>query len=334
MLRDRFQLSLLSVIVLVVLRVAIGWHFFYEGMWKYKHPEFSAEGYFKNAKGPFAVTFREQIPDLDGRHRLKAALEPPKREDGSSDYAQSTLFGDLVARASGHYGYNAEQQQQALEMQAARAQQAQEYLSGDDVLFEGSEIKLRGELAVREYLRELDRLGEAINDTRISGTPFSQQRAWGTRQELEKKSDPWLDQLAVIKESLREDLHERVATTEQQARGLTPKTWTKIDWVNFLTIWTTLLVGFCLMIGLFTRLSAFVGAGFLMLVVAAMPAIPHIYPPPLPAVGHAMYINKEVIEMLALLFLATTHVGRWGGIDFFLHHVLFNTKLFRKEEKK
>ena len=96
-------------------------------------------------------------------------------------------------------------------------------------------------------------------------------------------------------------------------------------------IWTTLLVGFCLMVGLFTRLAAFVGAGFLVLVVAVMPAIPHIYPPPLPAVGHAMYINKEVIEMLALLFLSTTPVGRWGGVDFFLHHLLFNSKLFRRE---
>jgi uncharacterized membrane protein YphA (DoxX/SURF4 family) len=332
--RDRFQLSLLSVILLVTLRIAIGWHFFYEGMWKYKHPEFSAEGYFKNAKGPFAASFREQIPDVDGRHRLLAALEPPAREDGSLDYSQSTLFGDLAARASGHYGYSAEQQQQALGMVEARAHQAREYLAGDDVLFEGNEIKLRGELAVREYLRELDRLGAAIADEKINGTPFSQQRAWGTRQELEKKSDAWLDQLDKFKGLLRQDLHERVATADQQARGLTPARWTNIDWVNFLTIWTTLLVGFCLMVGLFTRLSAFVGAGFLMLVVAAMPAVPHIYPPPLPAVGHAMYINKEVIEMLALLFLATTPVGRWGGVDFFLHHVLFNSKLFRKEEKK
>jgi hypothetical protein len=33
------------------------------------------------------------------------------------------------------------------------------------------------------------------------------------------------------------------------------------------------------------------------------------------AEGHYLYINKNLIEMLALLALATTRSGRWAGLD-------------------
>ena len=67
----KFELGMVGVVALVALRVGIGWHFFYEGMWKYKHPqEASAANYFKNSKGPFADTFRSMVPDLEGRFRL------------------------------------------------------------------------------------------------------------------------------------------------------------------------------------------------------------------------------------------------------------------------
>ena len=33
------------------------------------------------------------------------------------------------------------------------------------------------------------------------------------------------------------------------------------------------------------------------------------------AEGHYLWINKNVIEMLALLTLATTRSGRWVGLD-------------------
>ncbi|MEA3227253.1 MAG: hypothetical protein U9Q07_14990 [Planctomycetota bacterium] len=46
-------------------------------------------------------------------------------------------------------------------------------------------------------------------------------------------------------------------------------------------------------------------------------------PPPAPAVvGHAMVIDKNFVEMVALLALATLPVGRWGGLDYFLYHWL------------
>ncbi len=41
-------------------------------------------------------------------------------------------------------------------------------------------------------------------------------------------------------------------------------------------------------------------------------------PPDPPQLGHALLVNKDFVEMIALFLLATTAVGRWGGLDYFL----------------
>ena len=53
-------------------------------------------------------------------------------------------------------------------------------------------------------------------------------------------------------------------------------------------------------------------------VLLTQPSWPSIYPPPGPESGHALLIDKNFIEMVALLLLATTAAGRWGGLDAFL----------------
>jgi uncharacterized membrane protein YphA (DoxX/SURF4 family) len=63
------QLSYLACFLLVVLRVSIGWQFLYEGMWKFKQQRtsnpWSAEGYLRNARGPFRDNFRAMTGDPD-----------------------------------------------------------------------------------------------------------------------------------------------------------------------------------------------------------------------------------------------------------------------------
>jgi thiosulfate dehydrogenase [quinone] large subunit len=46
------------MIAMTVLRVAIGWHFLYEGIAKMTAPSWSAAGYLKQARGPFAELFK------------------------------------------------------------------------------------------------------------------------------------------------------------------------------------------------------------------------------------------------------------------------------------
>ena len=52
------KLSRWPMIAITVLRVAVGWHFLYEGIAKLTSPSWSAAGYLKQARGPFADLFR------------------------------------------------------------------------------------------------------------------------------------------------------------------------------------------------------------------------------------------------------------------------------------
>ena len=55
---DDWKVSRGAMIALTLLRVAIGWHFLYEGVSKLTAPSWSAAGYLKQARGPFADFFR------------------------------------------------------------------------------------------------------------------------------------------------------------------------------------------------------------------------------------------------------------------------------------
>jgi len=51
------NLTRLQMTTIVVLRVLIGWHFLYEGIAKLTSPSWSAAGYMKVSRGPFAAFF-------------------------------------------------------------------------------------------------------------------------------------------------------------------------------------------------------------------------------------------------------------------------------------
>ena len=54
------------MVAITVLRVLVGWHFLYEGIAKITAPSWSAAGYLKQARGPFAGLFKSLAaqPDL------------------------------------------------------------------------------------------------------------------------------------------------------------------------------------------------------------------------------------------------------------------------------
>ena len=90
--------------------------------------------------------------------------------------------------------------------------------------------------------------------------------------------------------------------------------WQFIDWADAMVKYGLVAVGGLLLVGLLTRTACMAGALFLLLFFLAMPPLPG-WPENLRAEGHYLYINKNIIEMLALLALATTRSGRWAGLD-------------------
>jgi uncharacterized membrane protein YphA (DoxX/SURF4 family) len=67
-------ISVVACVLLVTLRLCIGWQFLYEGLWKIDTLDsaqpWTAAGYLKNAQGPFRDTFRNMTGDPDDLHWL------------------------------------------------------------------------------------------------------------------------------------------------------------------------------------------------------------------------------------------------------------------------
>jgi hypothetical protein len=89
-LKRQFQISALAVVILVLLRIAIGWHFLHEGVWKFGEADFSAEPYLRQARGPFANGYRRLIPDFYGEERLTLQ---PRPTQGSSECGEPAAQG-------------------------------------------------------------------------------------------------------------------------------------------------------------------------------------------------------------------------------------------------
>jgi hypothetical protein len=90
----RFQISVLTVATLVALRLALGCHFLYEGLWKIEprepfsiqHPaEFTAAPFLTQAKGPLSGLFYAMVPDIDGRERLQIVTDAQGKKSVAGD---------------------------------------------------------------------------------------------------------------------------------------------------------------------------------------------------------------------------------------------------------
>lgn len=295
--------------MLVVLRLSLGCHFLYEGVWKIKNArEFTAEPFLSQAKGPAAPIFYAMLPDYDGKQRLRVDEVKGKKIVTGDVYL--TAWAELQQRASRRYKFD--------EDQVARAEQ----------------IYARYEQALKSYFAEhLDAIVayfkslEAFQDERLSGgnnAAYYKKRTWDRKEELQREVRAWLNDLDKLGVQFQRDLW-NILDEQQQAKGWIGNSWNPLHWsrveqINFAVTYGLTAIGFCLLIGLCTRLAALGGAAFMVFVVLTQPSWPTIYPPAPPVVGHALLINKDFIEMVALFLVASTAVGRWGGLDYFLYH--------------
>lgn len=104
--------------------------------------------------------------------------------------------------------------------------------------------------------------------------------------------------------------------TSTQSRG---------QWMDRVTMWFLVGIGTCLMAGLFTRLACLLAVGFLTMTYLAHPPFPW-YPLPPNTEGNPVFINKNVIEAIALLVIATFPTGKWMGLDALLSRVFCRSR--------
>lgn len=91
---------------------------------------------------------------------------------------------------------------------------------------------------------------------------------------------------------------------------------TKVTQIDQMTIWSLIILGVLLIAGLFSRVAALGGAVLLTMFYLAIPPWPGV--PELsevPGPEHAFIVNKNSIEIVALLAIACLPTGSWFGID-------------------
>jgi uncharacterized membrane protein YphA (DoxX/SURF4 family) len=139
---------------------------------------------------------------------------------------------------------------------------------------------------------------------------------WDHLKFANEKLQPLRAELTAPIKSLETELKDRaddLLTTEQRARGPVPQPWTSIRIVDAMTIAGLTILGALLILGLLTRFSAVTAAFMLFNFYLAMPPFPGI--PEAPGPEHSFIINKNLIEVIALLAIAMTPSGQWFGLD-------------------
>jgi uncharacterized membrane protein YphA (DoxX/SURF4 family) len=308
--------------MLILLRLCLGCHFLYEGVWKIKNGDrFTAEPFLYSAKGPLAEFFYAMIPDIDGRQRLRIIADEKgyKRIDSDPiaarwDEYRQNLVDHLKppdetdqAAVNAHQRFETDAEKICNEFKKSLAAYFAENLQG-----------------IEAYFGSLDRF-EKEPDQR-QDAPFQKQRRWDRMMQLRAEADLWIKEIEAREKTYKNALYDSMDSKQREKAASMPVNWKiwqwdRIEQINFAVTYGLTAIGLCLMLGLFTRLAALGGAVFMCFVVMTQPAWPTIYPPDPAIVGHALLVNKDFIEMLALLVVAATPVGRWGGLDFFVHRL-------------
>ncbi len=301
----------MTQIFLVLLRLAIGWHFLYEGYYKWQsyrpteHPagRWSAEGYLRAASGPLAPHYWRLLDDPDGI----AVLNDPSGD------TLAQKWEEYVKRFGGFYGFEEKQFTDAKAKLDQKKQEASDWLKANE-RFITDYIRAAETLRAKETQKLARFERQRLYDDQLKG--LAAQRSW-----LMGKVNGWTADL--------QDSLVALLTNEQRAKAPVSATypldpdwseWSKLDWVNRLTIYGLMAMGLCLLLGLFTRLASLGAFVFLMSLYFAMPPLPG-YPGTATGGGHYLLVNPHLIEALAVL--AVSGSGRWAGIDALIHRLLF-----------
>jgi uncharacterized membrane protein YphA (DoxX/SURF4 family) len=336
-----YTIGLLSVVLMMALRVVIGWHFFQEGLAHKNDPKWSSEGFLRQAKGPLADQYKQRLPSF---HKwdvlILAPAAPEKHHDDSiaaggapaeggdeaaaknKDAAKpenSPVYGLWYAEAvrdwntrrdeiASFYKFADEQKQASEKVLDKYADRLAKSLAGyeADIVAYRHALTRNQELAAQPGAEDIPNRNARL--TKRSANPTGE-------PDITVSSGPsdWRSDAEALERSFAHDVA-ALATADQLKAGPISDSPTEVKKIDTVVIWALIIGGACLVVGLFTRLSAVVLALFLGSVIASQP--------PWVAGALTTVFNYQAVEFVALLVLASSRVGRWGGLDFFIHHLI------------
>jgi uncharacterized membrane protein YphA (DoxX/SURF4 family) len=166
-------------------------------------------------------------------------------------------------------------------------------------------VAMRTEFAMA-IAKKTDEMKQALEDT-LPHEPLPEAKKDATKSDATKKD------VAPAKPKLVKDYLDKGPVAEPTSAETKP-----IAMVDRVTRWALLLIGASLLLGLFTRLGCVGGGLFLLMTLLTVPPLPWLPTPP-NVEGHSFFVNKNMIEMLALFALAFIPTGRWFGLDGLVH---------------
>lgn len=300
MLFRKARLTFPAILFLVLLRLAVGWHFFQEGASKVREGKFSSTGFLAAAKGPFAKHFHAMLPDYDGSIRIDAK----KMSEACKAFAD---------QARAEFGLNETQSKEV-----------------DDILAEFTarrkEIYDEWKPQIEEYKNGIERVAKLDSDPIRSGVESLRKQ----REEIESKwralGKPILSEIDYTLTELVDRIN--AVPTDEQANpdpkkplardadgnairkrvefkfeGEGPISVRQID--KIIPIFD-MVIGILLLVGLLTPLAGLAAGLFLASVVLSQ----------FPGATGATPTYYQAIEMLACFVIAFADAGRYAGLDY------------------
>ena len=326
-----FAISTSTVVVLVLLRLTIGWHFLKSGFEKFD-PDFTSAPFLSQAIGPMAPLYLAFVPDYYGWDDMmavsradspnpydpileKKGTKPWKSQEKQQEehYRQSYEawqtaviqgWGQRRVDVQSHYGFTPKQEKAA------------------DKIFTVFEVRLKDYLYSKHtelagYRHDLYRLENWEARSYSEEVPFEVDRVNAKKREIRSQANAILGEVKSTEQELVNELV-ALATGDQRQLGDLPVVATSLDLLDGVLKYVVLGIGVCLLLGLFSRLASFGGAAFLASLIMTIPPW-EIQPAAIANLPFDPFYFWAT-ELVALLVLMTTPVGRWGGLDWFVHN--------------
>ncbi|MCA9039142.1 MAG: DoxX family protein [Planctomycetaceae bacterium] len=132
------------------------------------------------------------------------------------------------------------------------------------------------------------------------------------KDKMNEKKSAAIGPVKALDKELR-DAALKLVTLEQLSSGPVAPDPSPVREKDLLVMTGLVCLGICLISGFLTKLSALLAAIMIFSFYLVMPPLPGI--PHAPGPDHSLFIDKNLIEVFALLTIAAFPTGRWFGLD-------------------
>ncbi len=327
------RISTTAIVLLVALRLVIGWHFFVEGFLKVKSrwigpseisKPFSSEGYFREATGPLGPILRGMLSNPDdiilSFHEIPAAVKgvnPPLGQKAPSKVREE--WTALISRYENHYKFSKSQIESALGLRdELEASLVKWILVPHEFKTNFSTGSVEKTISVYERVEEFKvakaKVEEALKINYAIGKDVEKARIIQAKSAAALMRAELLAEYNANTATLKAKLDSLPLEEQILKRGPLGPKYDFLGISDMVTAYALLLAGMGMLAGCLTRSACFGAAIFLLFTYLLQPSFPWLPAPPMNE-GNYIFVNKNVVECVALFVLASLPTGYWFGVD-------------------